>query len=135
MRFQQILPHDITFYDLIATKARGKSGPLFHFDVHEDVRLGPIDTRIEKDGKSISYAETCVVRLFVRSKLKRPPSCLSQNHIQEKLSKDVGTSAINTFSQLLDGSYMILQKNTVNTPFAVAKGTRRNETSCSDFPN
>lgn len=44
-----ILPHDITFYDLIATKARGKSGPLFHFDVHEDVRLGPVDRRIEKD--------------------------------------------------------------------------------------
>eukprot|EP00980_Cylindrotheca_fusiformis_P000191 scaffold36_cov127-Cylindrotheca_fusiformis.AAC.1 len=44
-----ILPHDITFYDLIATKARGKSGPLFHFDVHEDVRLGPLDRRIEKD--------------------------------------------------------------------------------------
>lgn len=44
-----ILPHDITFYDLIATKARGKSGPLFHFDVHEDVRVGPLDRRIEKD--------------------------------------------------------------------------------------
>ena len=44
-----ILPHDITFYDLIVTKARGKSGPLFHFDVHEDVRLGPLDRRVEKD--------------------------------------------------------------------------------------
>jgi protein FAM50 len=44
-----ILPHDLTFYDLIATKARGKSGPLFHFDVHEDVRLGAIDSRVEKD--------------------------------------------------------------------------------------
>ncbi len=44
-----MLPQDITFYDLIVTKARGKSGPLFHFDVHEDVRLGPLDSRIEKD--------------------------------------------------------------------------------------
>ena len=44
-----ILPHDLTFYDLIATKARGKSGPLFHFDVHEDVRIGAIDSRVEKD--------------------------------------------------------------------------------------
>jgi protein FAM50 len=44
-----ILPQDITFYDLIVTKARGKSGPLFHFDVHEDVRLGPLDSRVEKD--------------------------------------------------------------------------------------
>jgi protein FAM50 len=44
-----ILPHDVTFYDLIALKARGKSGPLFHFDVHDDVRIGAIDVRIEKD--------------------------------------------------------------------------------------
>ena len=34
-----ILPHSITFYDLIITRARGKSGPLFHFDVHDDTRL------------------------------------------------------------------------------------------------
>ena len=44
-----ILPQDLTFYDLIVTKARGKSGPLFHFDVHDDVRVGPMDVRIEKD--------------------------------------------------------------------------------------
>ena len=44
-----ILPHDITFYDLIVTKARGKSGPLFHFDVHDDIRVGPLDHRVEKD--------------------------------------------------------------------------------------
>lgn len=44
-----IIPSDMTFYDLIATKARGKSGPLFSFDVHEDVRLGPIDARVETD--------------------------------------------------------------------------------------
>ena len=44
-----ILPHDISFYDLIACKARGKSGPLFHFDVHEDIRVGALDVRVEKD--------------------------------------------------------------------------------------
>eukprot|EP00956_Cyclotella_meneghiniana_P006218 scaffold8102_cov73-Cyclotella_meneghiniana.AAC.22 len=44
-----IIPQDISFYDLIATRARGKSGPLFNFDVHEDVRLGAIDARVEKD--------------------------------------------------------------------------------------
>lgn len=44
-----MLPHDLTFYDLIACKARGKSGPLFHFDVHDDVRVGAIDVRVEKD--------------------------------------------------------------------------------------
>jgi len=34
-----ILPHHVTFFDLISNKARGKSGPLFHFDVHDDIRL------------------------------------------------------------------------------------------------
>mmetsp|Transcript_22046 Transcript_22046/g.46407 ORF Transcript_22046/g.46407 Transcript_22046/m.46407 type:complete len:394 (+) Transcript_22046:63-1244(+) len=44
-----IIPQDISFYDLIATRARGKSGPLFNFDVHDDVRLGVVDARVEKD--------------------------------------------------------------------------------------
>ena len=43
-----IIPNHISFYDLISTKARGKSGPLFHFDVHEDIRMQH-DARIEKD--------------------------------------------------------------------------------------
>lgn len=43
-----IIPHDVSFYDLIITKARGKSGPLFHFDVHDDVRK-VMDVRVEKD--------------------------------------------------------------------------------------
>jgi len=34
-----MIPHHFSFYDLIVSKARGKSGPLFSFDVHEDVRL------------------------------------------------------------------------------------------------
>uniref|UniRef100_A0A7S0DTP9 FAM50A/XAP5 C-terminal domain-containing protein n=1 Tax=Amorphochlora amoebiformis TaxID=1561963 RepID=A0A7S0DTP9_9EUKA len=54
-----IIPHTYTFYDLIVSKARGKSGPLFHFDVHDDVRLVQ-DTRVEKDeshaGKIITRA-------------------------------------------------------------------------------
>lgn len=44
-----MIPQDLTFYDLIVTKARGKSGPLFHFDVHDDIRVGAIDSRVEKD--------------------------------------------------------------------------------------
>jgi len=43
-----IIPHTFSFYDLIESKARGKSGPLFHFDVHDDVRLVS-DATIEKD--------------------------------------------------------------------------------------
>jgi len=43
-----IIPHHYTFYDFIVNKARGKSGPLFNFDVHEDVRL-LADATKEKD--------------------------------------------------------------------------------------
>lgn len=54
-----IIPHTYSFYDLIVTKARGKSGPLFSFDVHDDVRM-TIDASIEKDeshaGKIVTKA-------------------------------------------------------------------------------
>uniref|UniRef100_A0A1A9X1C0 Protein FAM50 homolog n=1 Tax=Glossina brevipalpis TaxID=37001 RepID=A0A1A9X1C0_9MUSC len=43
-----ILPHHYTFYDFIVTKARGKSGPLFQFDVYDDIRLTS-DASIEKE--------------------------------------------------------------------------------------
>lgn len=43
-----IIPNHISFYDLIKNKARGKSGPLFKFDVKDDVRELN-DVRIEKD--------------------------------------------------------------------------------------
>jgi protein FAM50 len=52
-----IIPHSYSFYDLIIRKARGKSGPLFQFDVHEDIRLMG-DATVEKDeshpGKVVS---------------------------------------------------------------------------------
>ena len=43
-----IIPGHYTFYDFIVNKARGKSGPLFNFDVHDDVRL-LADASVEKD--------------------------------------------------------------------------------------
>lgn len=43
-----IIPHHYTFYDFIVTKARGKSGPLFAYDVREDVRLTN-DASVEKE--------------------------------------------------------------------------------------
>lgn len=43
-----IIPQHHTFYDFIVNKARGKSGPLFNFDVHDDVRL-LADATVEKD--------------------------------------------------------------------------------------
>ncbi|NP_001089573.1 protein FAM50A-B [Xenopus laevis] len=53
-----IIPHHHSFYDFIVTKARGKSGPLFNFDVHEDVRLLS-DASVEKDE---SHAGKVVLR-------------------------------------------------------------------------
>jgi len=43
-----IIPHHYTFYSLLISKARGKSGPLFNFDVHDDVRM-LADATVEKD--------------------------------------------------------------------------------------
>jgi XAP5, circadian clock regulator len=43
-----IIPHHYSFYDFIVSKARGKSGPLFNFDVVEDVRLVS-DAKKEKE--------------------------------------------------------------------------------------
>ena len=53
-----IIPHTVSFYDLIVQKARGKSGPLFHFDVHEDVRMQS-DATVEKD-ESHAGAAKCI---------------------------------------------------------------------------
>ena len=66
-----ILPHNLTFYELIANKARGKSGPLFHFDVHDDVRMVG-DARVEKDE---SHAGKVMdKRVYERNKDKFPYS-------------------------------------------------------------
>lgn len=46
-----VLQH-YSFYDFIVNKARGKSGPLFSFDVHEDVRVIS-DASVEKDEVSL----------------------------------------------------------------------------------
>ncbi|KXS11489.1 XAP5-domain-containing protein [Gonapodya prolifera JEL478] len=43
-----IIPHHYTFYDFILNKSRGKSGPLFSFDVRDDVRL-VLDASVETE--------------------------------------------------------------------------------------
>lgn len=40
-----ILPHSTTFYDLIVTKARGRSGPLFDFSSRETVVVSGADAK------------------------------------------------------------------------------------------
>ena len=60
-RFFLILQH-YTFYDFIINKARGKSGPLFSFDVHEDVRMIS-DASVEKDevGKTAVTSKSTMI--------------------------------------------------------------------------
>ena len=53
-----IIPQTNTFYDFIVTKARGKSGPLFSFDVSDDIRLVN-DASVEKEE---SHAGKVVLR-------------------------------------------------------------------------
>ncbi|RKP06169.1 FAM50A protein [Thamnocephalis sphaerospora] len=51
-----IIPHHYTFYDFIVNKARGKSGPLFNFDVQDDVRLvndASVETEESHAGKVV----------------------------------------------------------------------------------
>ena len=45
-----IIPQTNTFYDFIVSRARGKSGPLFNFDVREDVRLA-YDASVETEAE------------------------------------------------------------------------------------
>lgn len=55
-----IIPQHHSFYEFIINKARGKSGPLFHFDVRADVRLVQ-DVRAEKED---SHAGKVMTRAF-----------------------------------------------------------------------
>jgi len=77
-----IIPHHYTFYDFIVNKARGKSGPLFNFDVHDDVRL-LADATKEKDE---SHAGKVVERsyyqrnkhIFPASRWEVGPECIEK---------------------------------------------------------
>lgn len=66
-----IIPHHYTFYDFIVTKARGKSGPLFNFDVHEDVRMVN-DALVEKDESHAG--KVCLRSWYERNKHIFPAS-------------------------------------------------------------
>lgn len=66
-----IIPHHYTFYDFIVTKARGKSGPLFSFDVHEDVRIMS-DASVEKDESHAG--KVCLRTWYERNKHIFPAS-------------------------------------------------------------
>lgn len=48
-----IVPHHLTFYDLIENKVRGKTGPLFSFDVHDDLCIA-VNTKMERDDSHVA---------------------------------------------------------------------------------
>ncbi|CAH8356966.1 unnamed protein product [Eruca vesicaria subsp. sativa] len=81
-----IIRHQHSFYELIINKARGKSGPLFHFDVHEDVRT-IADATIEKDE---SHAGKVVERHWhEKNKHIFPASRWESEHSINRLEEDV----------------------------------------------
>nr|GEV37400.1 protein XAP5 circadian timekeeper [Tanacetum cinerariifolium] len=74
-----------SFYELIVNKARGKSGPLFHFDVHEDVRT-IADATVEKDE---SHAGKVVERhWYEKNKHIFPASRWESTSLNMKLTYD-----------------------------------------------
>ncbi|ESO83531.1 hypothetical protein LOTGIDRAFT_222603 [Lottia gigantea] len=66
-----IIAHHYSFYDFIVTKARGKSGALFNFDVYEDVRMVN-DAKIEKDESHAG--KVCLRSWYERNKHIFPAS-------------------------------------------------------------
>eukprot|EP00927_Polykrikos_kofoidii_P067665 TRINITY_DN63111_c0_g1_i1.p1 TRINITY_DN63111_c0_g1~~TRINITY_DN63111_c0_g1_i1.p1 ORF type:complete len:387 (-),score=111.36 TRINITY_DN63111_c0_g1_i1:42-1085(-) len=74
-----IIPPHVTFYDLIKDRARGKSGPLFNFDVHDDLRAA--DVRIEKDE---SHAGKIVDRKWYERNKHIFPACRWEMYTKEK---------------------------------------------------
>lgn len=52
-----IIPHHYSFYDFIVSKARGKSGPLFNFDVVDDIRLVSDASKEKQDAHAAKVVE------------------------------------------------------------------------------
>jgi hypothetical protein len=101
-----VLQH-YTFYDFIVSKARGKSGPLFNFDVHDDVRL-LADATKEKDE---SHAGKVVERnYYQRNKHIFPASRWEVRQISNEMTKSL-TCPTRCMSRT---------KTTGNTPFLEA---------------
>ena len=108
-----------SFYDFIINKARGKSGecliekkkgfqlffvklgPLFSFDVHDDVRLIN-DASIERD----EVSRVCVWVWVCDCACV----CVCLSHMQGRLFFAAGTSATSTSSPPVVGSHTIQRK-------------------------
>jgi len=75
-----IIPHHYSFYDLIISKARGVSGPLFLFDVRDDIRLVS-DASVETEE---SHAAKVVERRWYEQNKNKFPVCRWEFYTPEK---------------------------------------------------
>ncbi|QOY43329.1 XAP5 protein [Cryptosporidium parvum] len=78
-----ILPHTITFHELIKTKARGKSGPLFHFNVFDDIRE---KSDVSKETTE-SHAGKVVKRQWYEKNKHVFPAYRWENYVPGKFNK------------------------------------------------
>jgi protein FAM50 len=76
-----IIPHNFSFYDLISSKARGISGPLFVFEVKDDVRA-LVDVSVETEE---SHAAKVVDRRWYEQNKTRWPYCRWQVYDPTKI--------------------------------------------------
>ncbi|KAL7069524.1 XAP5 domain-containing protein [Cryptosporidium serpentis] len=82
-----ILPHYITFHELIKTRARGKTGPLFHFNVFDDVR---VISDIRKE-KTESHAGKVVQRQWYEKNKNTFPAYRWESYSPGKFNKPYST--------------------------------------------
>ena len=101
-----------SFYDLIVTKARGKSGPLFNWDVHDDVRVLS-DARKEKDEVRGIYPPWLCAACDCEADVEPPWRCRSRT-LPRSWSDD-GMSATSTSSRPVDGRSSTRQSSAIDT--------------------
>jgi len=90
-----IIPNNVSFHELIKEKARGKSGPLFNFDVHDDIRMAN-DVRVEKDE---SHAGKIVDRKWYERNKHIFPACRWENYSKDKTFGEYTISGEQDFSK------------------------------------
>ena len=88
-----ILPHHYSFYDFIVSGARGKSGPLFLFDLHEDVRLMS-DASIEREESHAG--KVCLRSWYERNKHIFPASRWEPYDPEKKWDKYTNSDSTRT---------------------------------------
>jgi hypothetical protein len=123
-----IIPHHYSFYDFIVTKviwlhkakiictlnrvvvqARGKSGPLFSFDVHDDVRIVS-DASVEKD-------ESHAGKVLLRSWYERNKHIFPASRYFLRNIKCI--CRIINISQMIDGNRTTLRRLTKSTALKI----------------